>query len=73
MPPKRFKSMITIERERKGYARAINICLILGDINQAEGFLDKLSKANPDIKSLKFREGSNLEEIKTCHLEIDKL
>lgn len=57
----------------KGYARAINICLILGDINQAEGFLDKLWKANPGVKSLKFRESSHLEAIKTYHLEIDKL
>lgn len=55
----------------KGYLRAINIFLILGDINQAENFIKKLEVVTV-VDSLKFNEIPKLVQLKECQIKIDQ-
>lgn len=57
----------------KGYARAINVSLILGDIGQAEKFMEQFIQAIPGIESLKFNEKAQLETLKAHQTKIVEL
>jgi DnaJ family protein C protein 7 len=56
----------------KGYSRAMQVCLISGDINQADTFLWKLEQNVRDSSALTFNEKRMLLKIKPMIWKIDK-
>lgn len=57
----------------KGYSRAINCYLVLGNVNQARFYIDKLQKnIDVGIESIKYIEIPKVEEVEEHHKQIVK-
>lgn len=54
----------------KSYSKAINCFLLLGNINQAENYIEKLQNNIPGVDSIKFDEIPKLERLKECDTKI---